>query len=112
KEHPALGGIERPELKRRFETAVEENAAAYFDDLLVAFQQRRIVHAESNLISLPGLERKLEGALADSARKIEDALKAGALAPPTIPEIQASLKIQPKTLKEIMKFLLDTGVVV
>jgi len=112
KEHPALGGVERPELKRRFELAVERQGSEYFDDLLAMFHQRNVVRVESNLISLPGQERKLEGALADTARKVEDALKTGALAPPTIPELQEQLKVPPKTLKEILKFLLDTGAVV
>lgn len=116
KEHPALGGVERPELKRRFDLAIRAGRDAcgttHFDDLLAVFNQHNIIRVESNLIALPGLERKLEGVLAATAKEVEDAIKAGALAPPAVSEILAQLKIQPRTLKEIIKFLADTGAVV
>ena len=118
KEHPALGGIERPELKSRMSAqfctgnAASAANAAYFDDWLALLQSRNAIKADSNLISLPGRERKLEGPLAAAAEKVEAALKAGKLAPPSIAELQTQLAIQPKTLKEILRYLLDTKAII
>ena len=111
-EHPALGGIERPELKSRFTKKSGALSAAYFEDWLVLLGRRNVIKLDSNLISPPGRERKLEGALAATAQKVEDALKAGRLAPPTLPEVQAQFAIAPKTFKEIVRFLVDTRALV
>ena len=108
KEHPALGGVERPELKARLRKKIGAEIDAYSDDLLELLNSRKVIQAQSNLIALPGRERKLEGALAATAQKLESAIKTGALAPPTIPELQAQLAVPPKTFKEILKFLSDT----
>ncbi|MCY3020421.1 MAG: SelB C-terminal domain-containing protein [Planctomycetota bacterium] len=40
---------------------------------------------------------------------MEAAFAAGGLAPPSPRDVEAQLKINPKTLREIMKYLLDTG---
>ncbi len=112
KEHPALGGIERPELKARLKVKAGAELEAHLDALLELLHQQQTIKAESNLIALPGRERKLEGALAATAQKLETALKTGALAPPTLPEIQAQLNVPPKTLKEIVRFLIDTRAIV
>jgi selenocysteine-specific elongation factor len=111
KEHPALGGVERPELKTRLRKKIGTAIDEYSDDVLELLNQHGAIKAESNLIALPGRERKLEGALAATAQKIESALKSGALGPPTIPELQAQLTVPPKTLKEILRFLIDTRAV-
>ena len=108
KEHPALGGIERPELKARIKVKAGAEFEPHLDALLELLHQQQTIKAESNLIALPGRERKLEGALAATAQKLELALKNGGLAPPTIPELQAQLNVPPKTLKEILRFLIDT----
>jgi selenocysteine-specific elongation factor len=108
-EHPALGAIERPELKRRLALASDFEVPPYFDDLLALLQARGVVAVESNSVSLPRRERKLEGALAEQAAKLEQALREGALAPPSPAEVGAALKIPPKTLREILKFLGETG---
>jgi len=109
KDHPALGTLERPELRRRLEKKSGAGISGYFDDLLAVLKQRNLLKVESNTVALPGRDRTLEGALADQAQKVEAALQAGALAPPSLAEIEASLKIPPKTFKEILRFLQDTG---
>jgi selenocysteine-specific elongation factor len=112
KEHPALGSIERPELRRRVEMKIGKKLAEHVDELVNLLKQRNLVKAESNQVSLASRERKLEGALADQALKVEAAFQAGALAPAAPSEIEAQLKIAPKTLKEILKYLSETGKIV
>ncbi len=109
KEHPALGTLEKPELRRRLEKKSGAEWSAYFDDLLNILKQRNLLKVESNTVALPGRDRKLEGALAEQAQKVEAALQAGALAPPSPAEIEAQYKIPAKTFKEILRFLQDTG---
>lgn len=108
KEHPALGSLEKPELRRRLEKKSGAEITAWFDDLLDVMKQRNLLKVESNAVSLPNRERTLEGALAAQAQKVEAALQAGALAPQSPKEIEAALKIPPKTFKEILRFLQDT----
>jgi len=108
-EHPALGNVERPELRRRVQLSLGAVSAAYFDDLVAVLKLRNKIRAESNWVALPGRERHLEGSLALQARQVELAFAAGGLAPPHPAEIEAQLKIQARTYKEILKFLLDTG---
>jgi selenocysteine-specific elongation factor len=108
-EHPALGAVERPELRRRVQLSLGAASAAYFDDLLAALKQRNEIKAESNWVALPGRERHLEGSLALQARQVEQAFAAGGLAPSHPAEIEAQLRIPPKTFKEILRFLLETG---
>ena len=112
KEHPALGSIERPELRRRLELAIGAECTEYFDDVLLVMKQKNLVKADANQISLPARERRLEGALAETALKVESAFMAGALAPPLMSEVKTQLKIPEKALREIVKYLLETGKIV
>src|SRR5579862_99308 len=114
KKHPALGGIERPALKQFLEKEARE-LAAYFDDILTAMKQAKLVTLESNSIALPGRERKLEGELAKLAERIEGAYLAGGLAPPSRAEVEVQVKnfggksAAAPEIREILKFLRETG---
>jgi selenocysteine-specific elongation factor len=108
-EHPALGAIERPELKRRLEKDTDPKMASYFDDILNAMKQCGAILLNSNDVSLPGGERKLEGATAAQAQQLEAAFLNGGLTPPSRAEVEAQLKIPQKSLREILKYLRDTG---
>ncbi|HYG78043.1 MAG TPA: selenocysteine-specific translation elongation factor [Planctomycetota bacterium] len=112
KEHPALGSVERPELRRRLCLKLGDEIGDYFDDLLDVARRKNLLNVESNTVAPPGRERKLEGALAQQAEQVEAAYKNGGLAPPSPAEIEAQLKIAPKLFKEIMRYLLETGKVV
>lgn len=115
KEHPALGSVERPELKRRLETMLEKRAQddmPWFDDLLNALSSRAVIKCDGNQVTLAGRERKLDARWAERARQIEALLKAGKLAPPELSEIEAQLKLAPKEFKEVMRYLTETGLAV
>ncbi len=109
KEHPALAGIERPELKQRLKKTTDELIVAFFDDLLILMKQAGLVQLDSNIVSLPGRERKLEGELAKQADQVEAAFQAGSLTPPSRAELETQLKIPQKIMREILKYLRDTG---
>ncbi len=109
KEHPALAGIERPELRRRLEKDCGEAIAEFFDDILVVMKQTNRVQVDSNTVSLPGRDRTLEGDLAKQANLIEAAYMTGALTPPNRADLETQLKIAPKIMREIFKYLHDTG---
>ena len=108
-EHPALGAIERPELKRRLERAEGAKICAYFDELLDLLKRRGVVNLEANNVLPPGGERRLEGEAAKQAERVEALLLQGGLTPPTKAEFEAQLKIPSQTLREILKFLRETG---
>jgi len=112
KEHPALGNVELPELRRRLALKHGAEILSHFDDLLTVLRQKNLVKVDSNSVSLPGRERKLEGNIADVAQKAEAAILAGGLAPASPAEVETQLKLPPKQLREIMKYLLDTAKVV
>ncbi|HEY3325208.1 MAG TPA: selenocysteine-specific translation elongation factor [Planctomycetota bacterium] len=127
KEHPALGAVEQPELRRRLNAKLGRVVPAslpagaeagttlndaMFDGLIAAIKQKNLLRVEGNMLSLPGRDRKLEGALAAQAQQVEAAFRAGALAPPAPADVAANLKIQPKTFREIMRYLQDTGAVI
>ncbi|HYF51327.1 MAG TPA: selenocysteine-specific translation elongation factor [Planctomycetota bacterium] len=112
KEHPGLKTVELPEWRQRVQRALPAEAAAYFDEFLALLKGRGQVVVESNAAALPGRELKLDGALAKHAQHIEEALKAGGLAPPPLAELEAQLKLPPKTAKEIRRYLIDTGKIV
>jgi selenocysteine-specific elongation factor len=111
-EHPALGAIERPELRARLDRARKRQGApeaAWLDDLLSALEARGVLRCSGNQVSLPGRERKLDAQWAGHARKVEEALRAGGLAPPSTAEIQAATGVSPKALSEVLRYLTDTG---
>ncbi|MCW8133487.1 MAG: selenocysteine-specific translation elongation factor [Planctomycetota bacterium] len=114
KEHPALGSIERPELKRRIAIALTcaPDELPWFDDLLNALSSRALIKCDGNQVALAGRERKLDARWAERARQAESLLKAGLLAPPDLAEIEAQLRIPPKDFKEVMKYLTETGAAV
>jgi len=112
KAHPALGVIERPELKRRLALKSGDVVAVFFEDILEKARQRNLLTVESNTVALPGRDRTLEGALAKQAECVEAAFLRGGLAPPPPEEIESELKIASKLFKEIMRFLTDTGKIV
>ncbi len=108
-EHPALGSLEQPELRKRLDLKAGALSAPAFDAVLALLKQRNLLHVDGNRIALPGRERRLEGALAALAEKVEAALRDGGLAPPSPAEIAAQLKMSPKVLREIMRHLIETG---
>jgi selenocysteine-specific elongation factor len=112
KEHPALGGIERPELRFRLSTLAGAACAEYFDEIISVMSSHALVKAEQNAIMLPGRDRKLSGPLAAQAQQVEDAIRSGGLTPPSFSDIETDLRLNPKTLKEIKKYLIETHAIV
>jgi hypothetical protein len=108
KEHPALAGIERPALKQALEKGDYKSLTLFFDDILSVMKQKGLLQLDSNIVALPGRERKLEGELAKHAEGVEEAYRSGALGPPSRAEIETNLKIPQKTLREIWTYLHDT----
>jgi selenocysteine-specific elongation factor len=112
KEHPALGGIARPDLRARIEKARRAEGldeAPWFDELLAALERHQAVTCAGNEVRLAGRERKLDARWAAHAQKIEDALRAGGLTPPPATELGTLAQLQPKALKEVLRYLLETG---
>ena len=107
-EHPALGSIDRPTLRQVLDRNAPELSDS-FDDILLLMKQKGQVKLESNLVALPGAERKLEGELAKQAADVEAAYRDGGMAPPVRTDIEQKLNISSKTLREIFKFLRDTN---
>jgi selenocysteine-specific elongation factor len=115
KEHPALGGIQRPDLRAQIEKARRaegQGEASWFDELLAALDRRQVLACVGNEVRLAGRERKLDARWAGHARKVEEALRAGGLTPPPPPELESVAQLQPKALKEVLRYLLDTGRIV
>lgn len=114
-EHPALSAIPRPELKARLESLLLKQGRAgapWFDDLLNALSSRGTLKCEGNDVRLVGHERKLDARWADKARQIEDALKAGGLMPPGLPELEAASGLKPREFKDLIKYFAETGRIV
>ncbi|MCK6473176.1 MAG: selenocysteine-specific translation elongation factor [Planctomycetes bacterium] len=112
KEHPALVSVDKPELKTCMKARLRARwgaIALYFDELLSLLAARGLLKLEANQVKLAGREPKLDAKWADHARKAEAALKAGALAPPSTAELEAALAIPPKALREVLRYLADTG---
>ena len=108
-EHPALAGIDRPELKQRFAVKTSMEIVAFFDEIVALAKDAGLLQVDSNTVSLPGRDRTLKGELAKQANQVEAAFLAGELAPPSRADVEAQLKILPKTMREILKYLRETG---
>jgi selenocysteine-specific elongation factor len=111
-EHPALRAVERPQVRALVERKLGRRQAEFCDDLVSVLKQRGQLQVESNLVSLAGREVRLEGALAAQAQQVEAALATGGLAPPSPADIATRLRIAPKTMREIVKYLVDSQKVV
>ena len=110
-EHPALSAIGRPELKSRLEAALAADGLAeapWFDELLNALSSRGALKCEGNEVRLAGHERKLDARWAGKAQQVEEALKAGALLPPEVPDLESASGLKPKEFKDLLKYLLET----
>jgi len=113
KEHPALAGIERPELQRRLELALKGRQLAPHLDALIAVleKQGRLVSA-ANLVRIAGRDRKLDARSEQLAQRIEAELKRGGLAPLSPAEVAAATQTPAKEFKEVLKYLIETGTLV
>jgi len=110
-EHPALSTMGRPELKSRLEAALLQVGLAeapWFDELLNVLSSRGALKCEGNEVRLAGHERKLDARWASKAQQVEEALKAGALQPPELPDLEAVSGLKPKEFKDLLKYLLET----
>lgn len=111
-EHPALVAMDKPELTTCMKSRLRArwgSIALYFDELLAFLAARGLLKVEANQVKLAGREPKLDAKWAEHARKAEAALKAGALAPPSTAELETALAIPPKALREVLRYLADTG---
>ena len=109
KEHPALAGIERPELKRRMTKILSKEIVASFDDVLAAMKRVGLLQLDSNTVSMPGRERTLDGAWALQADQVEAAYLTAGLTPPSRVDVEVQTKIPAKVMREIVKYLRDTN---
>jgi selenocysteine-specific elongation factor len=113
KAHPALGGMPRPELRATLERSLEApTGLSWFDDLISLLEKRNIIACVGNEVRLAGRERKLDERWAEHARKVEDALRAGGLMPPARDEVGRLVQLQPQPLREVLRYLLDSGKIV
>jgi selenocysteine-specific elongation factor len=113
KEHPALGGMPRPELRARLERALEAPAGLpWFDDVVTLLEKSQVIACAGNEVRLAGRERKLDARWAEHARKVEDTLRAGGLMPPLRDEVGRLAQLQPQPLREVLRYLLDSGTIV
>ena len=113
KAHPALGGMPRPELRARLERErLAPGGLSWFDDLMTLLEKRNVIKSTGNEVRLAGRERKLDAKWEAHARKVEEILRAGGLKPPTREDVGGQAQVQPQPLREVLRYLQDTGKIV
>ncbi len=116
-EHPALGSIERPELRGRLERVsgmgwVKGNVEGLFEALVTLMEKQGVLECRANHVMLSGRKVKLDEKWSTFAEKIEIEITAGELAPPMREQIVEKVEIPPKALKEVLRYLVDANKIV